>query len=166
MTAEQFKDIVMPMKEVMFRIAFKILGSESDALDAIQDTLVSLWSNRSRLTMASNPQAYCLGALKNRCLSTLRTRNETVALDSNPIAADEDAVSRAIDARDSLSLMRKLIESLPEGQRRVVSLSAFSEYTNEEIAALTGFSEQNVRTLLSRGRRRIKELFILHSPIS
>ena len=165
MTAERFKEIVVPMKEAMMRIAFNIVGSESDALDAIQDSLITLWNNRQRLAEASNPEAYCIIALKNRCLSILRSRRETTSLETFDNASDGDAVSREIDARDSLCLMRSIIDSLPEGQRKVVRLSIFGQCTNEEIAALTGYSGQNVRTLLSRGRRRIKELFILHSPI-
>ena len=39
-------------------------------------------------------------------------------------------------------------------------LSAFGGLSNDEIAQATGLDNQNVRALLSRGRRKIKEMFI------
>ena len=165
MDAERFRQTITPIRDTMFRVALGIMGSEDDALDAIQDTVVRLWTNRRLLAAASNSQAYCIGALRKQCLSMIRTRRDSVALESCDLSdSDHDAAVSAIESRDSLRIIRQIIQSLPQGQKRAIELSVFSQCSNEDIARITGFSEQNVRTLLSRARRRIKELFTLHSP--
>ncbi|MDE6488217.1 MAG: sigma-70 region 4 domain-containing protein [Paramuribaculum sp.] len=68
-----------------------------------------------------------------------------------------------VGIRSDLDLALKLMASLPEAQQRVVRLSSVGGCSNDEIAELTGFSPANVRTLLSRGRKRIRELFIKYS---
>ena len=51
------------------------------------------------------------------------------------------------------------MNKLPEQQRQVLQLRAFNECSFEEIESITGLTSVNVRTLLSRGRRRLKELY-------
>ena len=52
-----------------------------------------------------------------------------------------------------------LIEKLPEQQKEVMKLRHYSECSMEEIVDLTGISATNVRTILSRARKKIKEQF-------
>lgn len=164
MNAESFKDLVMPMRDLMYQVAFRIVGNEADAMDAIQDTLMRLWDNRLSLARADDRKAYCLGALKNQCISTLRRRHERISIDFAQNLTDCNSASRSIEARDSIRLLQQIIHQLPDGQRRVIELSFFAHCSNDDIIRITGYSPQNVRTLLSRGRRKIKELFTLHSP--
>ena len=51
-----------------------------------------------------------------------------------------------------------LIDTLPPGQRDAIRMSGFGGLDNSEIAEATGQTENNVRQLLSRGRRRLREL--------
>lgn len=64
-----------------------------------------------------------------------------------------------LESADELRLLRTLLPQLPDNQRKAVELSAFSGCSNDEIAELTGESPANVRQLLSRGRRKLKELY-------
>jgi len=52
-----------------------------------------------------------------------------------------------------------MIDMLPENQRRVVMLSGIAGLSNSEIKKATGLSDDNVRVLLSRGRKKLRELF-------
>ncbi len=71
-------------------------------------------------------------------------------------APEEDG---SAEYRDQRQRIKNLIDSLPPGQRDVLRLSAFGGLDNSEIAEVTGMSESNVRQLLSRGRKRLRELF-------
>ena len=44
-----------------------------------------------------------------------------------------------------------------------MELSSFGECSNEEIAEITGYSNENVRTLLSRARKTVKKLFLINN---
>lgn len=165
MNAESFKDLMVSLRDMMFRVALAIMGNEDDALDAIQDTIVRLWDNRKLLSDADNRAAYCIGALRKQCLSALRSRRPTVALNCEMPLSDNLETVRSLESRDTLLSLRRIINELPHDQKRVVELTVFSQCSTVEIVEITGLSNQNVRTLLSRGRRKIKELFTLQNNI-
>ncbi|MDE6028214.1 MAG: sigma-70 family RNA polymerase sigma factor, partial [Muribaculaceae bacterium] len=73
------------------------------------------------------------------------------------VKAETDAGE--IEAKDTRRRMEQLIDALPDGQRRVIRLSSFGEFDVMEISDATGFTPGNVRQLLSRGRKRLRELF-------
>ena len=158
MTEKEFRERVLPLRKLMYGIGLRIGLSPDDAADAVQETQVRLW--QSRASIPSDPphlKPYCLAAFKNECISLLRRARPKVPIDESPeiMAPDTDPVEYA-DTRQNI---RRLIESLPEGQRQAVSLSSFGGMDNKEIAEAMGESDANVRQLLSRGRRRLRQLF-------
>lgn len=64
-----------------------------------------------------------------------------------------------LEAKDSLSRIEALLEKLPANQRRVIVLTSIAGLSQDEITEATGISGGNVRVLLSRGRKKLKELF-------
>lgn len=160
MTAQEFKGIVISQQAIMYRVALRITGNHDDACDALQDALVRLWSHRDMLDCAEDRIAYCMGTLKKQCISHLRSRKEFCGTD---VLVNEESdmspVDIATEQRDMLSAVRTAIRNLPDSQRRVMELSVFSQCDNSEIHEITGMSEVNIRTALSRGRKRIREIF-------
>ena len=165
MTAQEFKETVMPLQDAMYRAAFHITGNRDDACDAIQDTLVSLWKHRSALAAVDNKAAYWLGALKNQCLSLLRRARPATSIDNAlPESGNSDCITR-VETADTLRLIRSFVSTMPPSQKRVFELSAFAQCSNVEISRITGMSETNIRAALSRSRKRLKTL-ILKAKIS
>ena len=149
----------------MYRVALALTADADEACDLTQETLLKLWTGRDRLAGAAKPEAYCMAALRNRFYDMARARS----CDGLAVAVSEDmpladnVAGDIVGIRSDLDLALKLMASLPEAQQRVVRLSSVGGCSNDEIAELTGFSPANVRTLLSRGRKRIRELFIKYS---
>lgn len=77
----------------------------------------------------------------------------------NEDSTDSMEADSAIRHGDSVNLLNRIIDTLPPNQQMVIKMSTFAQCSNDEIAAATGLSDANVRTLLSRARHRIKELF-------
>lgn len=159
MKTDEFRHIVTPLQDRLYRLAFNLTGNRDDALDAIQETLIDLWQNRQKLEVAENRQAYCFATLKNRSISLIRRRKATDSLDGARLSADNTDIASLTEQRDELRMIRMAIDNLPSEQRRVIRLSAFAQCTNAEISEITGLSDQNVRASLSRARRKLKELF-------
>lgn len=159
MTTQEFKTIVMPLQAIMYRIALRITGNHDDACDAIQDTLVRLWNHAGSLAVAQDKSAYCVGSLKKQCLSLIRSRKEHVPMEFLACNPSPESLAEDVERRDTLRMVREAIAELPESQRCVMELSVFSQCDNSEICEITGMTDANVRATLSRGRRRIKELF-------
>ncbi|MDE6073025.1 MAG: sigma-70 family RNA polymerase sigma factor, partial [Muribaculaceae bacterium] len=65
-----------------------------------------------------------------------------------------------IESRDEVDKVIGLIDRLPANQRDVMKMRDIADLPFEEIEAATGLSPGNIRTLLSRARKKIKEQYI------
>lgn len=162
MTRKEFKSTILTQHHAMYGVALSLTGNPDEAADLVQDTLLKLWDSRNSLPAIANPAAYCVSALRNRYFDSLRPIRESLMQESQPESASEAEVSR-IDGRSDLSLVMEIIAALPPNQQTVIRMSSFGGCSNDEIARLTGLSSSNVRTLLSRGRKTIKSLFLKNS---
>ena len=158
MTNEEFKASILPHYMGMYRIAASIMRSGDEAADAVQDAMLKLWDSRDKLKNVSDLKAYCLNAVRNVCLNAIQRTKVSAADDTGTdIASDEDVHSK-VEWRDSADIVNQAMSRLPADQRYVLRLSAYGGFSNAEIADLLGISQGNVRVLLSRARKRLKEL--------
>lgn len=162
MTRKEFDHIMLPQQHAMYGVALNLTGNRHEAADLVQNTFMRLWDKRRSMTVPTNPRAYCLAAMRNVFIDTLRAANAIDSVESLPDTPDRNELRRS-DARSDLELVIRIINSLPPNQRLVIRLSSLSGYSNEEIARITGLTDVNVRTLLSRGRKTIRNLFIKNS---
>lgn len=159
MNSSAFKHLLLPHYRRMYSTAMVILRNSDDASDAVQEAFTRLWERRDELPNIDNSEAYCVTTIKRICIDRLRSKTVTI----NDITEDTLLISDNSDIhadnRESLQLVTLLMNQLPEQQRQVLQLRAFNECSFEEIESITGLTSVNVRALLSRGRRRLKELY-------
>lgn len=166
MTEKEFRERVMPLRRLMYGVALKMGIPPDDAADAVQEAQVALWRHRDGIP--ANPgecRLYCMAALRNECLTLLRRRRDGLssldeAVSVRAQAADDTALR--VECDDTRSRIEVLMESLPPSQREAIRLSGFGGLDTSEIAEATGQTENNVRQLLSRGRRRLRQLLELN----
>lgn len=142
------------MYRELFVVAMAICNNRENAADAVQDTMVRLWNSRDSLEGKNSIRAFAITTVRHASIDIIRrTRNveplETIRL----LHAEPDCNP------NELNEIYKVLDALPDSQRRVVSMSAIDGLETSEIAIATGLSEGNVRQLLCRGRRRFKELY-------
>ena len=159
MDSSAFKRLLLPHYRRMYATAMTILRNSDDASDAVQEAFTRLWEKRDDLPNIDNPEAYCVTTIKRICIDRIRRSTlpiNEVTEDTLLISDDSDELA---DNRESLQLVAHLMNSRPEQQRYVLQLRAFDDCSLEEIESITGLTGVNVRTLLSRARRRMRELF-------
>lgn len=160
MDAETFKKEYLPFHRKLYRIAYKLLENEADAEDLVQEAYLKLWDKRDGLPVISNPEAFSVTLVKNMCFDMLRSgkyseSRQTVEL--NNICDSSPADSYEI--RDQARQIHSLIARLPEQQQKIVVLRDIKECSYQEIEHITGLSQVNIRVLLSRARKKIREQF-------
>lgn len=156
MNATEFQQRIVVMHAGLFRAAVAILGNCDDAADAVQDTMVKLWQNSSVLDTLTNVQAYAFATLRNQALDVQRRRSAHPAVDLNAVAdppADEPLPS------SDLEVIAQIVEELPDNYRHVIRMSIYQNLSTAEIASATGLSNDNVRQILSRSRKKIKQRY-------
>ena len=160
MTDGEFKRILLPQYRQMYATAFAILRDPDDASDAVQDTISTLWQKHEGMAIPENVSAFCNRTIRNYCIDRIRQnanryfeRIDTLYM----ILSDTATDSQASFTSTSLLIM-KYLAKLNQRHRKVLSLSIFSQLSNDEISKVTGESPENVRVILCRGRKTIKEI--------
>lgn len=161
MPASLFKQLLLPLYPRLQRVALRMLGNVEDAEDMVQEVYMKLWCRREELPDVQNMEAYCVALTKNMCIDRLRLAEvDRVDVDGVPLslAAADDVASR-LERQDAVEQVKLIIETLPEKQQQVITLRDIRDCTFEEIEEQTGLTAVNVRALLSRARKTIRERF-------
>jgi RNA polymerase sigma-70 factor (TIGR02957 family) len=158
---EQMLDELRP---VSFAIAYRMLGSVSEAEDVVQEALLRVHQALDAGEQLDSPRAYVSTITTRLSINELRSaraRRERYVGEwlPEPIVTDgRDDPARHAETADSLSLaMLVLLESLTPEQRAVLLLHDVFDYGYPEIAAIVGKREDNVRQLASRARRHVEQ---------
>ena len=147
-----------------FAIAYRMLGSVSEAEDVVQEALLRVHQALDAGEQIASPRAFVATVTTRLAINELRSaraRRERYVGEwlPEPIITDgHDDPARHAETADSLSLaMLVLLESLSPEQRAVLLLHDVFDYGYPEIAAIVGKSEDNVRQLATRARRHVKQ---------
>jgi len=158
---EQMLDELRP---VAFAIAYRMLGSVSEAEDVVQEALLRVHQAIDAGEQLDSPRAYVSTITTRLAINELhsaRARRERYVGEwlPEPIVTDgEDDPARHAETADSLSLaLLVLLESLSPEQRAVLLLHDVFDYGYPQIAAIIGKSEDNARQLASRARRHVEQ---------
>jgi len=152
------------LRPVAFAIAYRMLGSVSEAEDLVQEALLRLHQALDDGEQIASPRAFVATVITRLAINELRSaraRRESYVGEwlPEPIITDghDDPPHRA-ETADSLSLaMLVLLESLSPEQRAVLLLHDVFDYGYPEIAAIVGKNQDNVRQLATRARRHVEQ---------
>lgn len=159
MDAETFKKEFLPYHQKLYRIAYRIVQDTASAEDMVQDTFIKLWNKREDMSNIENTEAFAIIILRNTCLDFLRRTKNEYHLEYDMEIPETASLSKEIDQRDEAQNIKYLINKLPDQQRQVMMMKHWDGYSDEEIEQATGLSGGNIRVILSRARKTIREQF-------
>jgi RNA polymerase sigma-70 factor (ECF subfamily) len=158
------EELLDDLRPVAFAIAYRMLGSVSEAEDIVQEALLRVHQALDDGERVASPRAFVATVTTRLAINELhsaRARRERYVGEwlPEPIITDgEDDPARHAETADSLSLaMLVLLESLSPEQRAVLLLHDVFDYGYPEIAGIVGKSEDNARQLASRARRHVEQ---------
>src|SRR5579863_8921999 len=148
-------------RDLMFAVAYRMLGSIADAEDAVQDAWLR-WSAAPRTDVA-DPRAYLARVVTTTALNrlrSLRSRREAYIGPwlPEPLLTETgpDAAERAELAESVSVAMLVVLESLTPDERAVFVLREVFGFDHAEIAAALGRSAPAVRQLAHRAREHVQ----------
>lgn len=137
-----------------------IVGNDDDADDALQDAFCSLWSHREELE-DRRADAMAVATVRSRSIDVLRRR--AVRLGSGQVeaaASDLHAVD-STDIADTYAQVRSIMNAvLSSRDADILVLRDYQGYEIDEIAARYGLVPANVRIILSRSRRAVRDAYL------
>ena len=162
MDANQFKELFLPYHAKLYRVAFRLMENTQDAEDMVQEAYLKLWKKRDELPNdIQSMEAYCITLVKNICYDALRLSQ----LDEDGRSPEEISrpgsrnIAAEIEIKEEANQVMKLISQLPEQQQLIIQMRDVDDRSYEEIEEATGLSPINIRVLLSRARKKIREQF-------
>ena len=139
-------------------------GNVQEAEDLVQEAYLKLWTKRELIEDIKNAEAYCTTLIKNLYLNQVRRKQLPISSEPSDelivAAENENNIEDKLEKREESLQVKWLIEHLPEQQRKIITLHDMEDMSNEEIQERTGLQPTNIRVLLSRARKTIRERLI------
>ncbi|MER5963542.1 sigma-70 family RNA polymerase sigma factor [Streptomyces sp. NPDC002057] len=153
---EAFAVLVERHTHMLLGLATRLLGSRTEAEDAVQEAFISAWRRLPEFQGRSAFGTWLYRIVTNRCFNVLRGRTAAVPLEAaGDVAAAEHTVSpaRIAEGRDAVRELRDALDLLSAEQRACWVLRELDGQSYEFIAEAVGISQEAVRARVFRARR-------------
>jgi len=163
----EFQDMYHAFHDKIHRHLARLLG-EHEAEDVTQEVFLKASRALHSFEGKSQISTWLFRIATNAAIDRLRSKSDrnTIAGDDLSGAAEEEgdwaveesaSAEQAVIQKEMNSCIRDIVDTLPENYRVVLSLSELEEFSNREIAEITGASLETVKIRLHRARRALKK---------
>jgi RNA polymerase sigma-70 factor (ECF subfamily) len=149
-------------RQLLFGIAYRMLGSAADAEDMVQEACIR-WLQRRDVEVQS-VRAYLVTILTRLCIDQLKSARVTRVSYTGPwlpeplLDLNTDDGTTSVEQADSLSMaFLVLLEELTPPERAAYLLHDIFGYSFDEVATSMGRTSAGCRQLAARARQRIED---------
>ena len=110
---------VLPLKNILYRLALRITLNSAEAEDIVQDTLIKVWNKRDSWAEIESIEAFSITVCRNLALDRISKHdNHNASLDEQGIDRQDTAYDpyERTQQRNKVELVRQIIVSLPDGR--------------------------------------------------
>lgn len=162
MLIEDFKQMVLPFQHKLYRFALRLLGTDAEAEDVVQEVFIKAWDRREQLPEYTNVEAWCMRVTKNLSLDVLKSKHRKFRLNRTEQDVQSAAVrpDKQAELNDAYSHVHSIIETLPEKQKLIIQLRDIEGYSYQEIAEMLEINLNQVKVNLFRARDKVRKQLI------
>jgi len=158
MSVEAFQAKVLPVKNKLYRFAIKLLQSEEDAKDVVQEVLIKVWNKREELGHLKSFEAWCMTVTRNLSIDKLKSKHNRSRSFPEGFEVEEKRKGPHESLEiDAMKRVNQFIQELPEKQKQIITLRDIEGYTYNEISEILDIDLNQVKVNLFRARKSIKE---------
>ncbi len=150
-----FEEIFLHYTAVLFPNLKKLVKSEVDAQEIIQEVFLKLWLQRNKLPTIENPRGWLQTLASNTAIDFMRTRisYETKLCRFSELQPGreqerDDIFWKQWDAKETKAIIQDAVRALPMRRRQIFQMYRLEGYSRKEIAQELGVSENFVRNNL------------------
>jgi RNA polymerase sigma-70 factor (ECF subfamily) len=151
-------------RQLAFRVAFRLLGQEADALDAVQEAFIKVLTHLNDFEGRSSFKTWFLRIVSNAALDVGRkkARRSTHSTDlgddgeADPNLLQWDDPARGLENADLRRALNAALATLSDAQRETFVLHVDGDMSYQEVADALGISIGTVMSRLFYARQRLK----------
>ena len=156
-----FATLVERYRSRVFGTAARFARGPQELDDLAQDIFFRLWKGLGGFRREAPFEHWCMRIVVRTCYDHLRKqrrrREAEVLCDEIPTSKENEAPQTGRSPKEAWELVRKLMSCLSEKDRLLITLIDLEERSVRETAALTGWTESNVKVRAHRARIRMRE---------
>ena len=171
---DAYNELVLKYQQLVYSVAYRILGNADRAADAAQDAFLRGYRALPRFRGGSF-KAWILRITTNCCYDQLRRQQRRPSTPIDDLVEDEEhstlledpqqAPEDRVEQRELNELIQEALETLPPDQRAVVIMCDVEGLSYEETAEAASIALGTVKSRLSRGRARLRQVLMEHSEL-
>ena len=157
-THDEFKKRFMPLQQMLYREAYRMLCDRFDAEDAVQNLYMRLWEKKDELKNVVAIEVYLRTLLRNICID--RWRQLRARDGDEHVHPDEIAIYTPpeTDKKETEECLQHFLSGLPQVHRKIMQMK-MNGCKLEEIEKVTGLQQTNIRVIISRVRKKFREFY-------
>ncbi|NOQ27812.1 MAG: sigma-70 family RNA polymerase sigma factor [Bacteroidales bacterium] len=162
MTAEAFKENILPMNRKLLGFANRFMQDIDDSKDIVQEIYVKLWNMRNDLGKYNSIEALAMRMTRNLCLDKIKLKRTVPLTGIVKEELSDEAIANEQQAEIKIAAIRakNAIEKLDEPQKTIMQLRDIEGYDYDEIAQILNMNVNTIRVSLSRARKKVREFLL------
>jgi len=159
-----FQQLVEHYQHYAYILAFRLLGNDEDAKDAVQEAFIRVWKHIKNFNFSSKFTTWLYRIVTNLCLDRIKAQkrknrvfSQNIEPDQLLIPANEKNPEENYIKKNLAGTILHLSETLTPKQRIVFVLRDLQDLDMKEVARITSMSANSVKSNLFHARRNIRE---------
>jgi RNA polymerase sigma-70 factor (ECF subfamily) len=152
--------------KAMYNTSYRILKDEFEAEDLMQEAFLTVFTKMETFKGEVAFGAWLKRIVINKSLTQLKKNNRYSEVKMEIVSDDEnDSDVVELDYENiGVANILNTINNLKDNYRIVLNLNLIEGYDNEEIATILNYSNENVRTTISRAKKKLKQILLKDNP--
>jgi RNA polymerase sigma-70 factor (ECF subfamily) len=166
---DAFESLISDNTKFVYNIALKMLKNKEDAEDISQEALIKVYKNIDSFNMDSSFRTWMYRIVVNTCLDHMRKNKITTVSIDKPIIAEHNefqveiedkrpSPEALLERKETQKLVIKALNQLDDCFKTAIILRDINDLSYEEIADILTCSLGTVKSRISRGRQKLKEI--------
>lgn len=150
---ESLLRLVMNQERDYYKLAYVYMKNPEDSMDLMQDMIVILYENISKLKKDSSFYSWSKTILVNLCKKRLKEDKKLVSLDS----IEEQYIDNIYDSSEDSLVLEKHLSRLNENHREIIKLRYYLDLDYKSISEILNIPLGTVKSRLSIAMKKLKE---------
>ena len=155
-----FKNLMLKYTNYVFALAFRMLNSEEDAKDIIQETFLRVWNNIGNYNEQIKITTWIYKIATNLCLDKIKTQKRKPVINIELVRLQQyiadDNINERLSNQQLAEVIIQLSENLTPKQKLVFVLNDIEGLEPDEIEEITGMQKGQIKSNLYYARQEIR----------